>query len=99
MTEQSEQLSPLEQFHREITELKIKEAEGGITVHLRDLTPENLTEKDMLIYNKFKDKILDLNEFREYRHIVCNEDKNTDSCYFAAFLGNQFNYWKEVGAI
>ena len=94
MNESLEQSSPLKQFHLEIAELKRKEQEESVSVHLRDLTPEKLTEQDMKIYNKLKNGTLKLVEFREYRHISCNVSKNFDSCEFAAFIGNHVDYWK-----
>ena len=93
MPELLEQLSLLERFYLEITELKRKEMEMGTTAHLRDLNPEKLTEKDMEIYQKFKNGLLELAEFNEYRHIYCNVEENYDSCEFAAFLANKADYW------
>ena len=93
MPKSPEQLSQLEKFHLEISELKGEEERGGQSVHLRDISPQNLTEEDMLIYRKFKDSTLELSEFKEYRDNVCGGVKYKDSCDFAAFLGNQARYW------
>lgn len=93
MTQSFEQLSTLDKFRLEIAELKRKESEAGISVHFRDLTPENLTIEDMNLYNKFRSGTLELSEFRKYRGLVCKEKKDQDSCGLAAYIANQADYW------
>ncbi len=93
MTESIEQLTSLEKFHVEVSELKRKEEEEGKTVHFQSLSPEKLTELDAAIYNKFKDGTLTFKEFSKYRNLVSEEKDNESSRHFVAYLANQGLYW------
>lgn len=58
------------EFRAEVVELKTRELSGEEpTSHFRfgELKPEELTEKDMITYEKFKNGNLTLDEFNDYR--------------------------------
>lgn len=85
----------LEEFRSAIKKLKDLETEEGKSVHLRDLNPENLNEKDLKMYEDFlkvndKETLNSYIEELEEHKTKLREDKNTgqDQKDFAAFLGN-----------
>jgi len=80
----------LVEFQDEMARLKEAEKKEGISVHLRDLSPEKLTDEDREIYNKFINNSLSLEEFREYRSGV-SKGKDSSRIDFAGYIANKFN--------
>jgi hypothetical protein len=70
--EDKEKVTPLDEFQKEIEEIKEEEAESGIvmlasTKNVPEVKPQELVEEDMEIWNKFKEGKLELEELEEYR--------------------------------
>ena len=88
-----EQYSELEVFHEEIEALKQAEIVEGKTAHLRktqtssEISPNELTDEDRVVWEKLQDKELSRNEFEEYR-LHATKEGNGSRIQFAAFIGN-----------
>jgi len=84
----------MEEFKKEIREIKEREEKGELTsVHLiptKDfpgLDISRLTEEDKRVWERFKQRKLTLEEYNKYRRGIPRGDNRT---MFAAFLGNKF---------
>jgi len=84
----------MEQFRREMGEIKEKEEKGELeSVNFAEasgfpaLSIDSLTEEDKKIWQAFKDKKLSLEEYRKYRSSINRDDVHRLT--FAAFIGNR----------
>jgi len=85
----------LDAFRKEIQRLKEAEEKKGKTVHLQGWDPSLLQEEDKRIYEKYKNGILTLEEFKDYqrkfqRGRIDNRDREFESRRrFCEYLANK----------
>ena len=91
-----EEEGKLDKFKKEIAEIKQKETKGELsTIHLSEteyrkaVDVNELTEKDMEIWEKLKEGTLRTDEFREYRAEIPKD--NQSRIDFAAFIANKLS--------
>lgn len=93
---QAQEREALDNFHREIKELKEKEEKGELkTVHLKNVNPEELGFEDMEMWKKYKNKKITRDEVDDYRKKIwqektANKEEIPESkLQFEAFLANK----------
>lgn len=99
--EPKEQKSELQVFRDEIAALKEEVERDKLLsgkpkiAHFIELNIDELTADDMNLWRKFKDRTLELEEFRAYRNEVSKNKDRHSSHEFAAYIANQALYWAE----
>ena len=93
MAENFEQKSELQVFREKMWDEKRQEEKdraAGVdtTGHFSKINPDLLSEEDMKTYQAWESGILPLEHFNGYRNRVCNQEKNLNSCEFAAYVAN-----------
>jgi hypothetical protein len=94
--EKKEPKSELEIFRVEIRaileqEMGKKKRGEGYNPHFNFIDPEQLTDADLLIYKKFKDKTLTRQDFLEYKAGMANFDMYSARACFQMWLSNQIS--------
>ncbi|MBI2591101.1 MAG: hypothetical protein HYW34_00255 [Candidatus Brennerbacteria bacterium] len=104
---QTQEKEVLDNFHREIRELKEKEEKGELkTVHLKDINPDELVFEDMAKWEQVKNNLIILDDLEDFAAELRQEGKKPEDkeeipesrLLFAAFLLNKGAGFRQMKA-